>query len=138
MGPALLRRSCGIGGEPAPWEAMALDGESQSLRRKLSSQIEKGKAEKRTTQTTGTTTHRHHRLRHSGGSWALRLRLWRSVTGRGPGLAVYREPKGLGGGAPLAGEWSAIDEGACDEAWAHRRSKAPLLGRVRGGGVGLP
>ena len=25
-----------------------------------------------------------------------------------------------------------------EEAWAHQRSKAPLLGRVRGGGVGLP
>ena len=33
-----------------------------------------------------------------------------------------------------AGEWNAMAEGILEEVWAHR-SKAPLLGRVRVGGV---
>ena len=34
-----------------------------------------------------------------------------------------------------SGEWNAKAEGNWEKVWAHRRSKAPLLGRVRGGGV---
>ena len=44
--------------------------------------------------TIGTTAHGHHSLRHLGGSWALRFRLWRSVPGRGLELAVRRQPEG--------------------------------------------
>ena len=33
-----------------------------------------------------------------------------------------------------AGEWNATAEGTWEKVWAHRRSKAPLLGRARGGG----
>ena len=32
-----------------------------------------------------------------------------------------------------AGEWNATAEGTQEKVWACRRSKAPLLGRVRGG-----
>ena len=39
--------------------------------------------------------HRHHSLRCSGRDRALRLRLW-SVSGSRLGLAVWRQPKGLG------------------------------------------
>ena len=35
---------------------------------------------------------RHHSLRHLGG--ALRLRVWRSILGRGLGLAVWTQLKG--------------------------------------------
>ena len=40
--------------------------------------------------------HRHHSLRCSGRGWVLRFRLQRSVTKRGLGLAVWRQPKGKG------------------------------------------
>ena len=63
---------------------------------------------------------------------ALRLRLWRSAPGRGLGLTVWRQPKGLGSSVPWAGEWSATAEGTQEEVWAWRRSKASLLGRARG------
>ena len=42
-------------------------------------------------------------LRCSGGGWELRVRLWRSVPGRGLGLAVCREPEGLGSSVPGLG-----------------------------------
>ena len=34
-----------------------------------------------------------------------------------------------------AGEWNAMAEGTWEKVWASRRSKAPLLGRERGGGA---
>ena len=37
----------------------------------------------------------HHSLRHWDKGWAVRFRLWRSVLGRGLGLAVWRQPEGL-------------------------------------------
>ena len=65
----------------------------------------------------------------------LRLRIWRSVPGRGPELAVWRQPEALESSAQRAGEQSAIAKGAQEKASAHRRTKAPLLGRVSGRGV---
>ena len=66
----------------------------------------------------------------------------RSVPGRGLGLAVWGEPEGLRSGVSLAGEWcstgwewSAMAEGTQERVWASRRSKVPLLGRMRGGVV---
>ena len=53
----------------------------------------------------------HHSLRHSGGGWALRLKLCRSVPGRGLGLAVWGQPKGLRSTVPQAGEWCAMGWG---------------------------
>ena len=50
--------------------------EPQSLREKGRIQTEDYKAE-RDAQTIGTTSPRHSSQRHSGGGWALRLRLWR-------------------------------------------------------------
>ena len=65
----------------------------------------------------------------------LRLRLCRSVLGRGLGLAVWRQSEGLGSGAARDGKQSAVVWGNLEEVWAHRRSKPPLLGRARGRGV---
>ena len=65
----------------------------------------------------------------------MRLRLQRSVLGKGLGLVVQRQPEGLGSSAPRAGEWSTTAEGTWEENWACRKNKVPLLGRVRGGGV---
>ena len=39
---------------------------------------------------------------------------------------------------PQAREWSDTAEAMWEEAWAFRRSKEPLLGRVKGGGTGPP
>ena len=61
--------------------------------------------------------------------WALRLRLQRSVLGRGLGLAVWRQPEGLGSRVPWAGEKNAIAKGTQEEAWAYRTSKA-IVGKV--------
>ena len=73
---------------------------------------------------------------------ALRLRLWRSGLGRGLGLAVWGEPKGLRSAVPWAGEqcatgWGVEHQGRGNpgEGLDGRRSKVPLLGRVRGGGA---
>jgi len=86
--------------------------------------------------------HRHHSLRHSGGGWALRLRLWRSVPGRGLGLVVWRQTKGLRSRVPLAGEWYTKGWGAESHGRGNlgegpdcRRGKAPLLGGTGGGGA---
>ena len=50
----------------------------------------------------------HHGLGRSGGGWVLRLRLRRSVPGRGRGLAVWeRRCHGQGSGVLRAGEWNA-------------------------------
>ena len=68
----------------------------QSLREKHCIGLRMAKERERAAQTIGTTAPRHHRLRCSGGGWALRLRFWRSVLGKGLGLAVWREPEGLG------------------------------------------
>lgn len=39
----------------------------------------------------------HPSVRRSGGGWALRCRLWRSVLARGPAVAVWGQPEGRGG-----------------------------------------
>ena len=84
----------------------------------------------------------HHSLRCLGRGWALRLRLWRSVLGRGLGFAVRGQPEGLRRGVPRAGEVCATGWGVeCHgrgnpgEGLGLRRSKAPLLGRARGEGA---
>lgn len=38
----------------------------------------------------------HPSLRHSSRIWALRLGLWGSLPGRGLGLAMWKQPEGLG------------------------------------------
>ena len=40
-----------------------------------------------------------------------------------------------GSGVLWAPEWSTVAEGTKERVWAHRRIKAPLLGRMRGEGV---
>ena len=56
------------------------------------------RAKQRATQTIsiGTTAFGHHSLRCLGVGWVLRLRLQKSLAGRGLGLAVWRQPEGLG------------------------------------------
>ena len=57
----------------------------------------------------------HHSLTCSGRGWALRLRLQRSVPGRGLGLAVWRQPEGLGSSVPWTREQNAISKGTQEE-----------------------
>ena len=65
-----------------------------------------------------------HILRCSLRGWALRLRLQRSVLGRGLGLAVWREPKGLRNSALQVGEWYAKGgEGKPQQREPRRRSR---------------
>ena len=67
--------------------------------------------------------------------------LWRSVPGRGLELAVWRQPKALRSTVPWVEEWCAtwgveyLSRKTWEKVWACRRSKAPLLGRVRRTGV---
>ena len=48
---------------------------------------------------------------------------------------MWRQPEGLGRSVPWAGEKKATAKGTMEEVWAFRRSKVPLLGKARGGGV---
>ena len=83
--------------------------------------------------------HQHpgqHSLIHSGRrGWVLRLRIQRSVPGRGLGLAEWKQPEELGSGVTQDGEKNSTANGNWEEVWAHRRSKEPLLGRARGVGA---
>ena len=45
---------------------------------------------------------------------------------------MWKQPEGLGISVPWSSEWNATAEGTRDEVWAHRRSKSPLLGRMKG------
>ena len=54
---------------------------------------------------------RHHSLRHLDGGWALRLRFWRSVPGRGLGLIAWGQPEGLRSSVSWVGEWCAMGWG---------------------------
>ena len=63
----------------------------------------------------------------------MRLMLQRSVSGGGLGLAVWRQTEGLVSGVPPAGDQNITGEGTQEEVWVHKRSKAPLLGRVKWG-----
>ena len=120
MGPVLLRGSHERGKEPAPWLGQSAEMEgTQSLREKHSSWTEEGKAERELHKPSV-----HDNLRSSGGGWALRRRLQRSVLGRELRLAMWRQTEGLGNSAPKAGKWSATAKGTWEEAWACRRSKA--------------
>ena len=49
-------------------------------------------------------------------------------------MVVWRQPKEQGNGIPWAGvwKWNTIAKGT-KEVWAHRRSKAPLLGSAGAG-----
>ena len=51
---------------------------------------------------------------------------------RGLGLAAWSQNAELGSCAPWARVQSTIAEGTQKEVWAHRSSKASLLGRSRG------
>ena len=68
-------------------------------------------------------------MSHLGRGWVLRLPLLSLVPGRRLGLAVWKQPEGTR-------EQYATGKGAQEEAWAHQKSKAPLLGSVRGEGRG--
>ena len=98
---------CTLGGH------LTTGGDQLSLGEKRSSWTDQGQAEKRaagpSAQQMGGGGHRG--LRCSGGSWALRLPTRRSVLGRGPGVAVWRQCEGLRSRAPRAGELSTRAEG---------------------------
>ena len=71
---------------------------------------------------------RQHSLRCLGEGWVLRLRLLRSVLGRGLELVSWRQHEG-------AREQCTTAEGSREEVWAHRRSKGLSVGRARKVGV---
>ena len=48
---------------------------------------------------------------------------------------MWGQPEGLRSSVLRAGEWNSIAEGTRKKVWACKRSKVPLLGRVRRGGV---
>ena len=48
-------------------------------------------------------------------------------------MAVWKQPEGLRSSVSWAGEQNTTAEGTWEEVWAYRRSKVPLLGRVREG-----
>ena len=52
-------------------------------------------------------------------------------------MAGWGQPEGVGSDAPEAGELSITAQGTGEEVLVCRRSKAPLLGRARRGGVDL-
>ncbi len=92
MGLAFLRGSCEGEKEPTFWEATQLTERSaelegpQSRREKGSSGTETSKAKRERTDHLNHPPG-HHCLSCSGGGWAQRLRLQRSVPGRGLGTA---------------------------------------------------
>ena len=49
-------------------------------------------------------------------------------------MAVWRQLEGLGNSMPWVCEQNTTAKGTWKDVWAHRRSKAPLWGRVRGRG----
>ena len=61
----------------------------------------------------------------------LSLRLQRSVPGRGLQFTVRRQPESIESSVPWTGEQNATFKGTQEYVWAHRRSKAPQLGKVR-------
>ena len=138
MGLAPPGGSCERRKEPTPWQA-TLSGDQLRWRDLRVTQKSAAAGLKRANQRESYRDHQyhllgHHNLRCSEGSWAVRLRLWRS----GPGMAIWRQPEGLGSSAPKAGKQSATAKGSQEESWVCRRSKSPLLGWARGGRVGLP
>ena len=64
------------------------------MEKSIAAGLRRAKQRERAAQTIGNTTSEHHSLRCLGGDWAPRLRLWRSVLGKGLGLAVWRDPEG--------------------------------------------
>ena len=72
----------------------------------------------------------HHRLRHTGRGWALRLKLQRSVLGRGLGWAVWRYPEEPWSNVPWAGDeshsWGTVGGGL-----GSQEKQGTMLGRVR-------
>ena len=69
-----------------------------------------------------TTVPRHHSLGCLGGGWVWRLRLWRPVLGRALGLAMWRQPLGLGSGVPWAGKLNTTSWGAEHHSGGNPRS----------------
>ena len=107
-----------------PWRPWFQRGELRASEKSAAVKLKRAK------QKESHTEHRYHcsRTPHSGRAWVLRLRLQRSVWGRGLGLAVYKQPEGLG---VLHNSWGTEhhSKGAREKSWAHRTSKASLLGR---------
>ena len=133
MGSALLRGSSDREKESTAWRVSVETGNLKATEKSAPAGLRREK------QRGSHTNHwYHHSLRHSDRGWALRLRLQRSVPGKGLGLAVWRQPEGLRSSVPWAGEHSTIAKGAQEEASAHRRAKVPFGGGARGGGEGPP
>ena len=102
-----------------------MDGEPQSLEEKCTSPSEE--AEHSQSLAGGQCDcPAHPSLRHSGEIWMLRFWTSEVIPGERTGLAAWRQPA-------RAREWCTAAEGVREEAWAHQRSKAPLLGSAKGG-----
>ena len=72
--------------------------------------------------------------KHLGRDWALRLRLQRSVPGKGLGLTVWRQSERAREQCTKAWGAKHYSQRKLEEVWGLRRSKAPLLGKARGAG----
>ena len=107
-----------------------MEGKPQSCREKYSGWLKRGKAE-RELHKVSVSPPRTPQPETLGHGLGTKNSLWRLVTGKGLGLAVWRQPEGVR-------EWCATAEEAWEEVWACRRSKVPLLGRAREGPLGLP
>ena len=73
----------------------------------------------------------HHSLKLLGGDWALRFRLRRSVLGRGLGLAVWEQPKGLRNGVPWVGEQVCYGLGSGTPRQREPRRRSGPVGKAR-------
>lgn len=91
---AALKGSRETGKERSPWEATCL-----TPQRKMQ-QLDRGRQSREGAARTSAPPRGgggHPSVRRSGGGWALRCRLWRSVLARGPAVAVWGQPEGRGG-----------------------------------------
>lgn len=127
MGLAFLRGSCEREKEPTSQEATTKDWLSpQDLKFSKKNAAAGLRTAKQSESCTDHLNHwpRHHNLRCSGGGWALRLRLWRSVP-----REDWGQHEGLRSSTPLAKEGNTTAERTREKVQTSRRGKAPLLGR---------
>ena len=134
MGLAFLNGNCEKEKKLTLWEATQYGDQPRWKDHKV---VEKSAAAglRRAKQSESSTDHLHHCLRHhslrfSGGGWALRFRLWRSLTRRGLELAVQKQPAGLRSRVSWTGEQNSM---ACREECYSRGNVGNLVPQEKQG-----